>query len=247
MGDFGESAARAVPLGDLGVQPAFVAGQRVGGVRAADHDQLGRERAEPFDLLHALDGLAGVEGSQRRAVQQPVERGIGDRLQILTLTAREIQIQRAQDLRRGECAVFAVAGDQLGAQPGSLHDAQPLGQHRPGGGLVGGMEAARPQPGQPRLGVGDHRIPAAHLRPATGIDVQRQEPARLRRGGIKITVTGQHHARGIPGLGHLCLGAAPVSLGTKHRAQPRPGRFACQRCGGEALPESPAGLQRPRA
>jgi len=31
--------AGAVPLGDLGVQPAFVAGQRVGGVRAADHDR----------------------------------------------------------------------------------------------------------------------------------------------------------------------------------------------------------------
>src|SRR6185437_11991587 len=79
------------------------------------------------------------------------------------------------------------------------------------------------------------------------IDVQRQEPAHLYGGRIKITVASQHHARGIPGLGHLCLGAAPVTLGTKHRAQPRPGRLACQRRGGEALPELPAGLQRPRA
>src|SRR2546422_183167 len=46
--DIGEGAAGAVPLGDLGVQSTFVVGQRVGGVRAADHDQLGSERAEPF-------------------------------------------------------------------------------------------------------------------------------------------------------------------------------------------------------
>jgi len=38
--DFGEGAAGPVPFGDLGVKPSFVAGQRVGGVRATDHDQL---------------------------------------------------------------------------------------------------------------------------------------------------------------------------------------------------------------
>ena len=74
------------------------------------------------------------------------------------------------------------------------------------------METARPQPGQPRLRVGNHRVPAAHLRPATPVDVQRQEPARLRGGRIKITVASQHHVCGIPGLGHLCLGAAPACL-----------------------------------
>jgi hypothetical protein len=113
--DFGEGVAGAVPLSDLGVEPAFVAGQAVGGVRAADHDQLGSERAEPLDLLHALDGLAGVEGAQRRAVQQPVERGRGDRPQILTLTAGKIQAGPGQGMRRGERAILAVAGDQLGA------------------------------------------------------------------------------------------------------------------------------------
>jgi hypothetical protein len=39
---------------------------------------------------------------------------------------------------------------------------------------------------------------------------------------IKITVASQHHACGIPGLGHLCFGAAPVTLDTEHRAQPGP-------------------------
>jgi hypothetical protein len=90
------------------------------------------------------------------------------------------------------------------------------------------METARPQPGQPLLGVGNHRVAAARVRPATPIDIQRQEPTRLHRGCIKITVASQHHVRGIPDLGHLCFSAAPVTLCTKHRLQPRAGRPACQ-------------------
>src|SRR6516165_8035823 len=89
--DFGEGAAGPVPFGDLGVQPSFVAGQRVGGVRAADHDQFGGERPEALDLLHTLDGLAGVNSTQRRPVQQPIESRLGDRSQIRTLAARKIQ------------------------------------------------------------------------------------------------------------------------------------------------------------
>jgi hypothetical protein len=109
------------------------------------------------------------------------------------------------------------------------------------------METARPQAGQPRLRVSNDRVGAADLRPAASVDVQRQEPAHLSGGRLEITISGQHHAGGIPGLGHLCFGAAPVTLGTEHRAQPRPGRLSRQRRRGEALPEPPAGLQRPRA
>ena len=54
------------------------------------------------------------------------------------------------------------------------------------------METARPQPGQPRLCIGNHRVTTAHLRPATPIDVQRQEPAHLYGGRIKITAASQH-------------------------------------------------------
>ena len=146
-----------------------------------------------------------------------------------------------------ERAILAVAGNQLSAQTGGLHDAQPLRQYRPRRSLIWGMEAARPQPGQSRLRVSDHRVTVAHLRPATPVNVQRQEPAHLRSGSIKVTVASQRHPRGIPGLGHLRLGAMPVTLDTKHRAQTGPGLPACQRCGSEALPEPPAGLQRPRA
>ena len=247
FGEFGEAAAGAILLVDLGVQPAFVMGQRVGGVRAAEHDQFGSERAESLDLLHALDGMAGVHCAQRRPVQHAFERGLGDCAQILTFTARKVQVEPGQGMRRREGAILAVAGGELSAQPGGLHDVQPLRQYRPRRGLIGGMEAARPQSGQSRLRVGDHRVTAGHRRPATPVDVQRQEPAHLRGGSIKITVASQRHARGIPGLGHHRLGAVPVPLDTKHRAQRRPGLPACQCRGSEALPESPAGLQRPRA
>jgi hypothetical protein len=96
-----------------------------------DHDQLSSERAEPLDLLHARDGLAGVESAQCRPVQQPMESCLGDVSQVLALTSREIQVEPGQGLRRGVRARLAVAGDQLSAQPGGLHDAQPQRQHRP--------------------------------------------------------------------------------------------------------------------
>ena len=59
-----ETSARvphgAYPSAICGVPPASVVGQRVGGVtRHEVGDQFGSERAEPLDLLHALDGVAG--------------------------------------------------------------------------------------------------------------------------------------------------------------------------------------------
>ncbi|MGO8958739.1 MAG: hypothetical protein ACLQFR_15420 [Streptosporangiaceae bacterium] len=47
-------------------------------------------------------GLARVEDAQRRAVQQPVERGPDDRPQILTLAAWKIQVEPAHGVRLGE-------------------------------------------------------------------------------------------------------------------------------------------------
>ena len=67
-------------------------GQHVGGVRAADHDQLDGERAEPADLLHALDNLSGVDGAQR------VQRRHQNALQ--RLEAHRARLAR----RRGEAA-----------------------------------------------------------------------------------------------------------------------------------------------
>ena len=141
-----------------------------------------------------------------------------------------------------KCAALAIAGDQRRAQPGGLHDAQPLRQHGPRGGLVGGMETAWPQPGQPGLRAADHRVPAAHLRPATPVDVQRQNrplARRLHQDHRRRPAPCVRYSR--PGSPVLRRGASP--LGTKHRVQLRPGRLACQRCGGEALPEPPARVQ----
>ena len=119
--DVGGSTAGAVPLGDLGVQPAFVAGQHVGGVRATDHDQLGSGWAKPFDLLHTLHGVIGAERAQRLPSSSPSR--------AVSATARRYSFLRSGRSRpgagcaAGERAVFAIAGDQLGAQPGGLHDA----------------------------------------------------------------------------------------------------------------------------
>ena len=96
------------------------------------------------------------------------------------------------------------------------------------------------------LGVGNHRVPAPYLGPAPRINIERQEPARLRRGRLQITVTFDHQPRGRPSLGDRRFGATPVTLGAEHRAQPRRGWLTCQRSGSETLPEPPARLQRPR-
>jgi hypothetical protein len=68
--------------------------------------------------------------------------------------------------------------------------------------------------------VADHRVPAAHLRPAPRINVERQEPARLRGGCLQVTA--DHQPRGAPGLSDLYFGAPPVALGAEHRAQSLP-------------------------
>lgn len=54
LGEFGQGAVGAVAFDDLRTEPAFVAGQGIGGVGAAEDDQFGGERAQPENLLTAL-------------------------------------------------------------------------------------------------------------------------------------------------------------------------------------------------
>ncbi len=163
-------------------------GQDVGGVRAAQDDELGGERPEALDLLHRLHGLLGVDRAKRRGVQDAVQGGVGDGVQVLRLASGQVEVEGPQHLRGGEGAPVAVPGDEVLAKPGCLHDADALGQHRPGGGFVERVEPAGPQAGQPGLGVGDDRVAAGDVRPAAAVGVQGQEPARLRGGRLEVAV-----------------------------------------------------------
>lgn len=147
VGDRVEGCAGAVLFGDLGGQSGFVVCQGVGGVNATEDDEFGSERAEPFDLTHAPDRVDGVEGPQLGAVEDAVEGGVGDGMQVFHLACRQVEVEGAQPVRRGEGAVLSVATGDVGAEPGGLGDAQALGQHGPGGCLVWRVEPARPQPG----------------------------------------------------------------------------------------------------
>ncbi len=74
------------------------------------------------------------------------------------------------------------------------------------------MEATRSKAGQLLLRVGHDRIALSDVRPPAGVDVQRQEPARLSCSGLEIAVPRYDHPGRAALLGHADLGAAPVTL-----------------------------------
>ena len=78
---------RAVTLADLSVQATLVPWQGVRSRSTTQHHQLGGERPQPLDLLDRAEGVVGVDGPQCGAVEAPVERGVGDGVQILGLAA----------------------------------------------------------------------------------------------------------------------------------------------------------------
>ena len=112
LGDFGERVAGPVLSGDLGVQLGFVPGQAIRCICAAQHNQPGGERPQSLNLLHALDGLIGIERPQRRAIEQPVQGSLSDRPEILALAAGKTQVEPEKGARRGERAV-ATGHDKL--------------------------------------------------------------------------------------------------------------------------------------
>jgi hypothetical protein len=93
LGDVGECVAGPVLFADFGVQPGFVPGQAIRCICAAQHNQLGGERPQSLNLLYALDGLIGAERPQRRAIQQPVQGSLGDRLEIFALAPGKTQVE----------------------------------------------------------------------------------------------------------------------------------------------------------
>jgi hypothetical protein len=93
LGDLGGGVAGPVLPGDPGIQPGFVPGQAIRCICAAQHNQPGGGRPQSVNLLHALDGLTGIERPQRRAIRQPVEGSPGDRPEILALAAGKAQVE----------------------------------------------------------------------------------------------------------------------------------------------------------
>jgi len=134
--DLDEGGGGPVPLDDLGVQPGLVVREGIGVVGAADDHEFGGERPEALDLLHLRDGGLGVEVAQTAAVEEPVESGIGDRVQVLDFAAGQVEFERAQPVGSGESSVVAVSANEVVAQASGLRDADALGQDGPGGGLV---------------------------------------------------------------------------------------------------------------
>ena len=98
------------------------------------------------------------------------------------------------------------------------------------------------------LRVGDDGVAPGDSRPAAGVDVQGQEPAGLRGGGVEVAVPGHGEPCGVVLLGHPHLGATPVTVGSEHRAKLLRLALAlgAQCAGGEAFPERFARGQRPR-
>ena len=80
-----------------------------------------------------------------------------------------------------------------------------------------------------------------------GVDVERQEAADLRRGGVQVAVAGHRDAGARTLLEHGRLRAAPVGLDPEDGAQPLLVGAARQRGRREPLPERAAGGQRPRS
>jgi len=136
LGNLRQRPVRAVTLDDLSVQAPLVAWQDVRGVGSTQH-QLGRERPEAIDLLDRLHGVGGVDRPQCGAVEAPVERGVGDGMQVLGLTAGQIEVQGAENSWSRECPVVAMAVDEVAPESSGLHDTDALRQHRPGRGLGG--------------------------------------------------------------------------------------------------------------
>ena len=135
-GNLRQGPVRAVTLDDLSIQAPLVVWQGVRSRSTTQHHQLGGERPQPLDFLDRSEGGVGVDGPQCGAVEAPVERGVGDGVQILGLAAGQIEVQGAENAGSRECSVVAMAVDEIAPESGGLHDADALGQHRPGRGLA---------------------------------------------------------------------------------------------------------------
>jgi hypothetical protein len=123
-----------------------VLGQVVGVAGAAEQHQLGREVADPLELLQLLEGLGPGEAPEPGPVQPAIHRLHAQGAEVLHLAVEQPRepLEVGQPGRAGE-GVAHVAVDvdglaQLGRHPlldpGRLHDPDAVADQRPGGGLV---------------------------------------------------------------------------------------------------------------
>jgi hypothetical protein len=178
--DFGESAAGAVPLGDFGVQPAFVAVQGVGAFAPRATTSSAANGPSPLTCCTRWTAWPGSIARSAAPSSSPSRAA--------SATARRYSLLRPGRSRWSRARVCGGgtrrpgrsgrSAQRAAGRPARCAAAAPAPtMPRP----RRGMETARPQPGQPRLRVGDHRVPAAHLRPPPPVDVQRQEPGGVLR------------------------------------------------------------------
>ncbi|HEX8103828.1 MAG TPA: hypothetical protein VF533_14525 [Solirubrobacteraceae bacterium] len=137
--------------------------------------------------------------------------------------------------------------DEVVAQAVRLDDPHALGEHRPGGRLVGGVEPAGAQAGKLRLGLGDHRIAPSDLGPPARVDVEGEEAADLRRGRVQVPVAADDDPRRRVCLDDFRLRAPPVAFNQERAAQHAAVAARRQPRRSEPLPERDARRERPRA
>ncbi len=211
--------------------------------RRADYDQLGSERAEPLDLLHALDGLAGPIARSAAPSSSPSRAASATAPQVLTLTARKIQAGPGcaaggtRRPRRGGRSAQRAAEQPARCVAAAPAPTTPQPRRENGNRTAAARAAAparrrSPGPGGPPPASHARRRPA----PGTGTPVGRPRQ--------------DHRHRPAPRAGYPRPGSPPLRRGASHPRNtvrsPGPAGLAWQRCGSEALPEPPAGLQRPR-
>ncbi len=164
-------------------------GQMVGVAGPAEEHQLGREVADPLELLQLGQGLFAGQPAE----PGPVEPAVGGRVaqcpEVLDLACEQPRepLQPGQPARAGEgMADVAVDVDRLAQlgrhpllDPGRLHDPDPVPDQRPGRRLVRREEPDRPQPRPARLQPSDDRVPPPDLREPAPVHVQGQDPRHL--------------------------------------------------------------------
>ena len=164
-------------------------GQVVGVAGPAEQHQLGREVADPLELLQLLEGLVAWELAQPGSVEAAVHRlnGQGAEVGHLALEQPREPFEAGQPPRPGKgMAHVAVDVDGLAQRgrhplldPGRLHDLDPVPDQRPRGRLVRRAEPHRPQPRPAPLQPADHGVAPPHRREPAPVHVQRQDPRHL--------------------------------------------------------------------